>query len=136
MPHSLLSDTTTGGIRVRAIATYLADQSQPSENKFVFAYRVFISNEGTKLARLISRHWVIINGNGDREDVEGPGVVGKYPRLAPGDVFEYTSFCPLDTEWGTMEGTYRMQSEDGSEFDVVIGRFYLARNAPRMEEVI
>ncbi|MDL1892821.1 Co2+/Mg2+ efflux protein ApaG [Sphingobacteriales bacterium CHB3] len=136
MPHSLLSDTTTEGIRVRAIATYLADQSQPSENKFVFAYRVFISNEGTKPARLISRHWVIINGNGDREDVEGPGVVGKYPRLAPGDVFEYTSFCPLDTEWGTMEGTYRMQSEDGSEFDVVIGRFYLACNAPRMEEVI
>lgn len=136
MPHSLISDTVTEGIRVRAVASYLADQSRPSEHKFVFAYKIAISNEGTKRARLISRHWVIINGNGDREDVEGPGVVGKYPNLGYGDVFEYTSFCPLDTEWGTMEGTYRMQSEDGTQFDVLIGRFYLARSAPHMVEAI
>jgi ApaG protein len=136
MPKSLISDTTTEGIRVRAIASYLSDQSNPAENKFIFAYKISIANEGTKRARLLSRHWVIINGIGDREDVEGPGVIGKTPNLAPGDVFEYTSFCPLDTEWGTMEGTYRMQREDGATFHVAIGRFYLATNAPQMEEAV
>ena len=136
MPHTLMSDKVTDGIRVRAMATYLRDQSQPSENKFFFAYKIIISNEGTKRARLLSRHWVIINGNGDREDVEGPGVIGKTPNIAPGDAFEYTSFCPLNTDWGTMEGTYRMQREDGTVFDVVIGRFYLAMNAPWMAEAL
>ena len=86
--------------------------------------------------RLLSRRWVIINGDGDREDVAGRGVVGKTPSLAPGDMFEYTSFCPLDTEWGTMEGTYQMQREDGTLFDIVIGRFYLAVNAPQSAEVV
>ena len=135
MSHTLMSDTITHGIRVRAIAAYLSEQSNPVESKFIFAYKISIGNEGTKRARLLSRHWVIINGNGDREDVEGPGVVGKTPNLAPGDVFEYTSFCPLDTEWGTMEGTYQMQREDGTTFDAVIGRFYLAMNAPQIAEV-
>jgi ApaG protein len=101
----------------------------------VFAYRITIANEGTKRARLLSRHWVIINGDGDREDVQGPGVVGKTPNLAPGDDFEYTSFCPLDTEWGTMEGTFQMQREDGSTFDAVVGRFFLTVNAPSVAEV-
>lgn len=132
--HKLVSDTLTEGIRVRAIASYRSDQSNPAESKFIFAYRISISNEGTKRARLLARHWVIINGNGDREDVQGPGVIGKYPNLAPGDEFEYTSFCPLNTEWGTMEGTYQMQREDGVIFDAVIGRFYLAMNAPQMAE--
>lgn len=100
----------------------------------MFAYRITIKNEGVQRVRLISRHWVIINGDGDREDVEGPGVVGKFPTLAPGEEFQYTSFCPLDTEWGTMEGTYRMQREDGSLFDAVIGRFFLAMNASHMVE--
>lgn len=136
MPNPLFSDTVTDGIRVRAFASYLRDQSNPHEDKFVFAYRITIANEGTTHARLLSRHWVIINGNGDREDVEGPGVVGKTPNLAPGDVFEYTSFCPLDTEWGTMEGTYRMQREDGTTFDAAIGRFYLAMSAPHLAEVV
>lgn len=136
MPHTLMSDTVTEGIRVRAIATFLADQSNPPEGEFIFAYSITISNEGTKRARLLKRHWVIINGNGDREDVEGSGVVGKTPNLAPGDMFEYTSFCPLNTEWGTMEGTYRMQREDGTTFDAAIGRFYLAMNAPQMAEAL
>lgn len=131
--HSLSSDTVTEGIRVQAEAAYLPDQSHPAANKYVFAYSISIANEGTKRARLLSRHWVIINGNGDREDVEGPGVVGKYPNLGTGDVFEYTSFCPLDTEWGTMEGTYRMQRDDGTTFDVNIGRFYLTMQAAQVE---
>ena len=101
----------------------------------MFAYKITIANEGEQPARLLSRHWVIINGNGDREDVQGPGVVGKSPLLTSGDTFEYASFCPLDTEWGTIEGTYCMQREDGTMFDVVIGRFYLAANASQPIEV-
>jgi ApaG protein len=131
-----MSDTITEGIRVRAAATFLRDQSNPSNNKYIFAYKVSIRNEGARRARLLSRRWLIINGNGDREEVSGPGVVGKTPSLAPRDEFEYTSFCPLDTEWGTMEGTYQMQREDGTIFDAMIGRFYLAMNAPRMEEAV
>ncbi len=136
MAHSLDSETTTEGIRVRAAAAYIPDQSNPVEQQFVFAYKITISNEGSSPAKLVSRHWVIINGNGDREDVEGPGVIGETPNLAHGDSFEYTSFCPLNTEWGTMEGTYHMQREDGTMFDVLIGRFYLAVNAPYVEEVV
>ncbi len=128
------SDTTTEGLRIQALASFLPDQSNPVDGKFMFSYRIRIVNEGTKRARLLRRHWIIINGSGDREDVEGPGVVGKMPSLAPGDVFEYTSFCPLNTEWGTMEGSYQMQRDDGSMFDALIGRFYLAVNPPQMIE--
>ncbi len=136
MAQTLLSEAITEGIRVRAVATYISGQSAPARDQFVFAYRITIANVGLKRARLISRHWVIINGNGDREDVEGPGVIGKTPTLASGEVFEYTSFCPLNTEWGTMEGTYHMEREDGRQFEVVIPRFYLAMNAPKVEELV
>lgn len=131
MNHSLTSNTITEGIRVRAVAVYLPNESEPLEDRFLFAYRITLSNEGTETAQLLSRHWIIINGDGDRDDVEGPGVVGKYPLLEPGAVFEYSSFCPLNTAWGTMEGTFTMQRDDGRKFDVAIGRFYLAMNAPR-----
>lgn len=134
MSSKLSSERVTEGMRVCATATFLPEQSDPAARKFVFAYRITIKNEGAQRARLISRHWVIINGNGDREDVEAPGVVGKFPSLAPGEEFQYTSFCPLDTEWGTMEGTYRMQREDGTLFDVAIGRFFLAMSASHMVE--
>jgi ApaG protein len=136
MTHSLTSNTITEGIRVRATALYLPQESKPDEGRFFFSYRIMLSNEGTETAQLMSRHWVIINGDGDREDVEGPGVVGKYPLLEPGGVFEYTSFCPLDTEWGTMEGTYTMQRDDGKKFDAVIGRFFLAMNSSTEIEVL
>ncbi len=134
MTRLLTSNTVTEGIRVRAVAIYQPNESKPEENRFFFAYRVTMVNEGTETAQLLSRHWIIIDGDGDREDVEGTGVVGKFPLLEPGDVFEYASFCPLNTEWGTMEGTYRMQRDDGTKFDVVIGRFYLTMNAPREVE--
>lgn len=136
MAHRLMSETVTEGIRVRAVASYLPSESFPADGKYLFAYKISIANEGRQNARLLSRHWVIINGNGERDDVEGPGVVGKTPHIAPGEMFEYTSFCPLNTEWGTMEGTYLMQRDDGTTFEAVIGRFYLAANAPRMEEAL
>jgi ApaG protein len=120
-----MSDTTTQGIRVGATAYYLPEESEPDERRWVFGYTIVMVNVGEEPARLLSRHWVIIDAHGRRERVEGPGVVGETPRLEPGQAFKYQSFCPLRTEWGTMEGTYRFHRDDGSEFDAVIGRFYL-----------
>jgi ApaG protein len=84
-----------------------------------------ISNEGDQPARLLRRHWLIIDADGHREEVRGPGVVGETPRLEPGKAFKYQSFCPLKTRWGTMEGSYTMQRDDGSTFEASIARFYL-----------
>ena len=120
-----MSDTTTEGIRVGATAYYLPEESEPDERRWVFGYTIVIVNVGDEPAQLLTRHWVIIDAHGRREEVEGPGVVGETPHLAPGQAFKYQSFCPLRTEWGTMEGTYHFRRDDGSEFDVVIGRFYL-----------
>ena len=125
MPTPDMSDTTTQGVRVGATAFYLADQSDPDENKYLFGYNIVVSNEGEAPAQLISRHWVIIDGEGRREEVKGPGVVGQTPRLEPGQAFKYQSFCPLKTTWGTMEGSYTFQRDDGSTFEAAIGRFYL-----------
>ena len=122
------SDTTTEGIRVRVAAEYLPDQSDPDRGQFLYAYRVVIENVGGVRARLLTRHWVIRDASGDQREVKGPGVVGEHPDLAPGESFEYMSACPLTSDWGTMEGTYRMRREDGEEFEAHIGRFFLARN--------
>jgi ApaG protein len=91
-----------------------------------------ISNQGERRAKLKSRHWVILDADNNRQEVRGPGVVGKFPDLAPGESFEYCSGCPLATKWGTMEGSYVFQREDGSEFEVSIGRFFLAPGNPRI----
>ncbi|HWP81189.1 MAG TPA: Co2+/Mg2+ efflux protein ApaG [Bacteroidota bacterium] len=125
MKQPLHSEAVTHGIRVRAEARYLAEHSDPQSHRYVFGYHITITNEGTEPARLLSRHWIIIDADGKQEDVKGPGVVGKTPRLEPGESFEYDSFCPLQTEWGTMEGTYQMQRDNGDMFDCVIGRFFL-----------
>jgi ApaG protein len=125
MSQSGNSEAITEGIRVEVSPEFISEQSIPAENKFVFAYKVVITNESSGKVKLLSRHWVIINADGDREDVEGPGVVGYTPELEPGESFEYTSFCPLNTNWGTMEGSYRMVKEDGESFDADIARFYL-----------
>ena len=119
------SDTVTQGIRVQAQAQFLPSESDSERRHYVWAYRIVITNEGTQGARLKSRHWVIIDANGQREEVRGPGVVGKTPTLGPGGRFEYTSGCPLRTTWGTMEGAYVMEREDGERFEASIGRFLL-----------
>jgi ApaG protein len=129
MSINLHSDTVTHGIRVVADAKYVPERSHPDEGYYFFSYKITIKNEGSEPARLLSRHWIIINATGDRDEVRGPGVIGQHPLLSPGESFEYTSFCPLNTEWGTMEGTYRMQRENGDEFDIDIGRFYLTTTA-------
>lgn len=122
-PHG--SDTVTDSIRVRVTPSYLSAQSDPSQGKFLFAYDIHIRNEGSDRARLRSRQWLIVDADGERHEVRGPGVVGQFPDLGPGESFEYSSYCPLATSWGTMEGSYEFEREDGSLFHVSIGRFYL-----------
>mgnify|MGYP002527794614 CR=1 FL=1 len=96
--------------------------------RFHFGYRIRFDNEGEKTVQLLSRHWVIVDAQGRREEVRGAGVVGEQPTLEPGESYEYTSGCPLKTEWGTMEGTYLFRVDDEDQFEVNVGRFFLARN--------
>jgi len=126
MPTPALSDTLTDGIRVGATAFFLPHESDPERKRYVFGYRVVILNEGSRTATLRTRRWTIIDAEGTVEEVQGAGVVGEQPRLVPNQAFKYTSYCPLKTQWGTMEGTYQFEREDGEVFDVKIGRFYLA----------
>ena len=121
------SDASTSGVRVTVRSRFLADQSSPAAGRWVFAYDVRIANQGAGSVQLISRHWVIRDAHGRVEEVRGPGVVGKQPTLAPGEAFEYTSFCPLPTPFGSMEGSYQMVAEDGRVFDAVIDRFSLSQ---------
>ncbi len=121
-----MSDTTTRGIRIQVKSQYVPERSSPREHQYLFTYHVKISNGGSESAQLISREWIITNADGEVERVKGPGVIGEQPVLAPGASFEYTSFCPLKTNVGTMHGSYQMLKEDGEMFDAVIAPFTLA----------
>ena len=123
------SSALTEGIRVLVQSHYLADQSSPRDDRYVFAYTIRISNEGARTAQLRTRHWIITDARGVVEEVRGDGVVGEQPRLTPGQEFQYTSGCVLATPVGTMHGTYRMWRDDGSYFDAVIAPFSLASPA-------
>jgi ApaG protein len=123
-PHG--SEAVTQGVRVRVQSKFEEDESSPADDRFLFSYAVSIVNEGDEAVQLISRRWVITDGNGDQQVVEGAGVVGHQPVLAPGESFEYTSFCPLPTPVGTMEGTYWMVTPDGGSFEAEIAPFTLA----------
>lgn len=121
-----MSEAVTRGIRVRVRAAYLPERSAPHEGNYFFAYRITISNEGSETAQLIARHWVITDAEEHVEEVRGEGVVGEQPVLRPGESFEYTSFCPLSTPFGTMQGTYLMLSASGEHFQAEIAPFTLA----------
>lgn len=116
----------TQGIRVVVRTKYLPEQSDIRSGRYVFAYTIKISNESEQRVQLVSRHWYILHGTGKREEVRGPGVVGKQPMIAPGAGFEYTSGCVLTTPHGTMQGTYEMVRPDGTTFDCEIPAFSLA----------
>jgi ApaG protein len=120
------SEAVTRGIRVRVVSQFSPERSQPSNNQWFFLYTVTIANEGAETVQLISRHWLITNGLGHVDEVRGPGVIGKQPKLAPGESFEYTSGSPLATPFGRMEGTYRMVTSNGEEFDATIAPFTLS----------
>jgi ApaG protein len=120
------SSSVTLGVRVSVRSQYLAEQSSPRDDRYVFAYTVSISNEGSEPAQLRTRHWIITDGRGVVEEVRGDGVVGEQPSLQPGQTFQYTSGCVLPTPVGTMQGSYRMWRTDGSYFDATIAAFSLA----------
>jgi ApaG protein len=121
-----VSDTTTRGVRVQVHPTYVPERSSPADGRYFFAYRVRISNVGEETVQLVSRQWVITDADGHVETVNGPGVVGEQPVLAPGEAFEYASFCPLPTPIGSMQGRYQMVSAGGAAFDAEIAPFSLA----------
>lgn len=120
-----MSSAVTQGIRVEVKTEYRSDRSEPSASRWLFTYTIRIANEGADAAQLVARHWIITDANGDKEQVVGEGVVGHQPHLAPGEEFEYTSFCVLKTPHGSMRGTYRMVRDDGTTFEARIAPFPL-----------
>lgn len=122
-----MSDTVTRGIRIIVRPRFVPEQSDPANSQYLFAYHITIRNEGEQAVQLLSRHWIITNGEGASEDVRGPGVVGYQPVLAPNEEFQYTSGCPLTTPVGTMHGEFNMIVVDSREnFDALIQPFRLA----------
>ncbi len=122
-----MSEATTRGVTVEVRSRYLEAHSDPASARWFHAYQVTISNHGSTPVQLVSRHWIITNSHGVQEHVRGAGVVGEQPRLAPGEAFRYTSGCPLDTEVGTMHGSYQMKElETGETFDATVAPFTLA----------
>jgi ApaG protein len=120
------SEAVTRSVRVSVEAEYAPDRSRPAQQQWFFLYTITITNEGTDTVQLLTRHWIITDGNGHTEEVRGPGVVGQQPVLAPGESFTYTSGCPLTTPFGMMEGTYQMVNKAGEFFDVQIAPFTLS----------
>lgn len=122
-----MSDTVTRGVRIQVRPRFIPEQSDPDNGQWLFAYHITIRNQGGETVQLISRHWVITNGEGKVEEVRAPGVVGYQPVLKPGEEFEYTSGCPLTTPVGTMHGEFNMVVPgSGEKFDAKIEPFRLA----------
>lgn len=139
------SEETTQGVRVRVAPVYLPDQSDAEAGRFVFGYRIRVTNLSERTVKLLSRAWRIVDADGDEKLVRGEGVVGEQPVLHAGETFEYSSMCPLETPWGTMEGTYRFRRfaspEPGGatarsdDFDVRVARFiFVAPTARAMSK--
>jgi ApaG protein len=121
-----MSGGTKYEITVVPRSAYLAEQSDPSRNQYVFAYTITITNTGSIAATLVSRHWIITDADHRVQEVKGIGVVGQQPLLQPGESYEYTSGASIPTRVGTMRGTYRMRADDSHEFDAVIPPFTLS----------
>lgn len=118
-------EAVTNDIRVHVVPAFVREQSDPAQGHYFFSYTVDIHNGGQQPVQLLSRHWIITDGEGRVEEVEGPGVVGLQPMLDPGQSFQYSSFCPLTTPTGSMEGSFLMVSNKGDRFEVQIPKFIL-----------
>lgn len=121
-----MEDSSRYRIQVSVQVRYLADQSNETDNRYVFAYTITLTNEGGHAVQLLSRHWIITDANNHVQEVNGKGVVGEQPVIKPGQSFEYTSGTVLATQVGTMSGSYQMQVVDGGEFSVPIPQFVLS----------
>ena len=126
------SEALTQGIRVKVQSQYVPERSSPEANQWFYAYTVQISNEGPEVVKLVSRHWIITDADGQIQEVRGEGVVGEQPVLAPGESFQYTSACPLNTSFGTMHGSYQMVKQNGGDFEAEIAPFSLSMNSVNM----
>ncbi|CCE94679.1 Co2+/Mg2+ efflux protein ApaG [Sinorhizobium fredii] len=115
----------TRDIEVTVEPYFLEEQSDPDDSRYVWGYRIVISNHSEIAVRLMTRYWHITDENGQVDEVSGPGVIGEQPLLNPGDTYEYSSGCPLDTPSGVMFGHYSMEAEDGQTFNVAIPAFSL-----------
>jgi ApaG protein len=122
---SPISEAVTNHIRVEVMSQYSAENSRQVQGAWVFQYTVRITNQGTDTVQLLSRHWIITDALEHTEEVKGAGVVGEQPVLAPGQSFQYSSWCPLRTPTGAMQGTYQMVDSGGNQFDIAIAPFAL-----------
>ena len=113
-------------VAVTAHSTYLPDQSDEEEDRYVFAYTIRITNDGNATAQLVSRHWIITDADNQVQEVRGMGVVGEQPLLQPGETYEYTSGTSIGTQVGTMRGSYQMLAADGTRFEAPIPEFTLS----------
>ncbi len=120
------TNENTYNIEVAVDTTYILEQSAPELNRYVFAYTITIRNEGSMPAKLLNRHWIITDAMGNIQEVKGVGVVGEQPHLKPGEGFQYTSGTVLETPVGSMEGSYQMKADDGTEFNANIPAFTLS----------
>lgn len=121
MTMSRGSIQTTQGVEVQVTPTYLPGESNARAGRFVFGYQIRITNKGDRTVQLLHRNWLIVDGDGDRREVRGSGVVGRQPILKPLESFAYSSGCPLGTPWGTMEGTYTFREVETDAVDVASG---------------
>jgi ApaG protein len=129
-----MSKTTDGsgaemgedGVRVMVESRYLPQESDPNAQRYVFAYTITIENNVSEASQLLNRHWIITDGQGEIEEVHGPGVVGQQPWIQPGQGFRYTSGAILKTPVGVMRGHYEFVTDAGEQFDVAIPQFSLA----------
>jgi ApaG protein len=112
-------------IDVKVQPAYIAEQSDPANDHYVFSYTVTIRNNGSAPAKLLTRHWIITDGDGQVQEVKGDGVIGEQPHLQPGEGFQYTSGTFMSTPFGTMHGSYRMMADNGETFDAKIPTFSL-----------
>lgn len=122
-----MSGSPTYDMTITVDTRYLSEQSDPSANRYAFAYTIHILNSGDIPAQLLDRHWKIIDGNGKVQEVKGPGVIGEQPLIAPAATYTYTSGCLLETPVGAMEGSYGMRAADDHSFQAPIGLFRLAK---------
>src|SRR5262249_32822099 len=124
-PIKPMYEETTRNIRVAVEPSFLEDQSEPHESRYVWSYRVVIENKSPDTVQLVARHWRITDAHGRVRELRGPGVVGEQPVIAPGKTYEYTSGAPLETPSGTMTGSYKMRMQGGESFDIGIPLFAL-----------
>lgn len=118
--------TSTQPIMITVITEYLTEQSQPEENRYAFAYHITIKNQSVRSAKILTRHWIIVDANQERKEVHGEGIIGKQPIILSGDKYEYTSAVVLDTPVGTMEGSYQLVDDGGVTFNAPIQPFLLS----------